>query len=343
MNCWNTLRAFLATTETVKLNVNAKKRKDWAISSEASMETQMNVQRLLKLPKLINRVGGVSMEEVNRNVRRRPYEARDKERLIEKIIELHEHGMSQVDIAKTLCLGRGTILRWNKELQLFKPRTPGEAGKLKNKKYRYNENYFKQVDTANKAYLVGYITGDGTIFDRGKSKRLVLSLAEKDRQLLEDIATELCMLDAMKLRPRTAPNEQNKYALTINSTEMCNDLIKLGITPRKTGLERWINFGREDLQWAYLRGFFDADGHISSRRRLGFTGNSQMLLSLLQFLHSKQLALSVHKLYPKQGCVDLYITRKEDVKKIAQQLYKYGSIRLNRKYEKIKSFFDDIV
>lgn len=251
--------------------------------------------------------------------------------------------MSQVDIAKMLSIGRGTILRWNKELELFKPRTPGEAGKLKNKKYHYNENYFKQVDTANKAYLVGYITGDGTIFDRGTSKRLVLSLAEQDRQLLEDIAKELYMLNAIKFRRRRASNEQNKYALTINSTEMCNDLIKLGITPRKTGFERWVNFGREDLQWAYLRGFFDADGHISSRGRLGFTGNSQMLLSLLQFLHDNQLALSVHKLYPKQGCVDLYITRKDDVKKIAQQLYKFGSIQLNRKYEKIKSFFDDIV
>ncbi|AHN24318.1 hypothetical protein T479_14385 [Lysinibacillus varians] len=171
----------------------------------------------------------------------------------------------------------------------------------------------------------------------------MLSLAEQDRQLLEDIAKELYMLNAIKFRRRRASNEQNKYALTINSTEMCNDLIKLGITPRKTGFERWVNFGREDLQWAYLRGFFDADGHISSRGRLGFTGNCQMLLSLLQFLHDNQLALSVHKLYPKQGCVDLYITRKDDVKKIAQQLYKFGSIQLNRKYEKIKSFFDDIV
>lgn len=64
-----------------------KKRKDWAISSEASVEMQMNVQRLLNLPKLICHFGGGSMEEVNRNVRRRPYEARDKERLIKEIIE----------------------------------------------------------------------------------------------------------------------------------------------------------------------------------------------------------------------------------------------------------------
>jgi len=291
----------------------------------------------------LDHIGGGSMEEVNRIVRRRPYEARDKERLIKRIIELHENGMSQVDIAKTLNIGRGTILRWNKELELFKAREPGQAGKLKNKKYHYDENYFKNIDSANKAYLVGYITGDGTLYDRGKSKRLILSLAEQDQQLLEDIAKELSMQEAIKLRQRCAPNEQNQYSLIINSTEMCNDLMRLGIKPRKTGFESWIDFKNEDLQWTYLRGFFDADGHFSKRGRIGFTGNREMLLSLLQFLHNQQLALTVHKLYPKQGCVDLFIYRKDDVLKIIRKLYEHGSIQLNRKYEKIKSFFDDIV
>ncbi|TDY04440.1 UNVERIFIED_CONTAM: helix-turn-helix resolvase-like protein [Lysinibacillus xylanilyticus] len=272
------------------------------------------------------------MEEVDRIVRRRPYEARDKERLIKRIIELHENGMSQVDIAKTLNISRGTILRWNKELELFKARKPGQAGKLKNKKYHYDENYFKNIDTPNKAYLVGYITGDGTLHDRGKSKRLILSLAK-----------ELTMQEAIKFRKRYAPNEQNKYSLIINSTEMCNDLMRLGIKPRKTGFESWIDFKNEDLQWTYLRGFFDADGHFSKRGRIGFTGNREMFLSLLKFLHNQQLALTVHKVYPKQGCVDLFIYRKDDVLKIVRKLYAHGSIQLNRKYEKIKSFFDDIV
>jgi len=177
----------------------------------------------------------------------------------------------------------------------------------------------------------------------GKSKRLVLSLAEQDRQLLEDISRELSMQEAIKFRLRNAPSEQNKYSLTINSTEMCNDLMRLGIHPRKTGFESWIDFKNEDLQWAYLRGFSDADGHFSKRGRIGFTGNRKMLLSLLQFLHNQQLALTIHKVYQKQGCVDLYITRKDDVLKIVRRLYEHGSLQLNRKYKKIKSFFDDRV
>ena len=43
---------------------------------------------------------------------------------------------------------------------------------------------------------------------------------------------------------------------------MANNLIKLGITPNKDRKRKFINFNDTELQWAFLRGFFDADGHI---------------------------------------------------------------------------------
>lgn len=111
-----------------------------------------------------------AMEGVNHNKRQRRYGAQDKDDLIKMITKLHEDGYSQVEIAKKLDLSRGTILRWNKELQFFQPRTPGEAGKLKNKIYQYDEHYFQEINTAIQAYIVGYILGDGTILDRGKKQ-----------------------------------------------------------------------------------------------------------------------------------------------------------------------------
>lgn len=285
-----------------------------------------------------------TMEKVNCIKRQRRYKARDKEELIFSITQLHNQGYSQVDIAKILNISRGTIKRWNDELHFIQPRTPGEAGKLKNKVYFYDENYFENITTPNQAYIVGYITGDGTIFDRGKSKRLILCLAEQDKQLLEDIAIEMNMKNAIKFRKKNKGNEQNKYSLIINSTKMCNDLISLGIGPRKTGSEAWIDFNDDRLQWAYLRGFFDADGHarVFFRKgylnaRIGFTGNRSMLQDILGFLKKFGVAKNVYAISDKQGCSDLMISRKSDVKAISEKLYSYGDIKLNRKYEILSS------
>lgn len=277
-------------------------------------------------------------------MRRRIYGARDKEELINKIVFLHKQGYSQVDIANKLEVSRGTIKRWNDELNFIKARTPGDAGKLKNKIYHYNENYFEDILTANQAYLTGYITGDGTVFDRNKSKRLVLSLAETDRQLLVDISKELNMYEGIKFRKKNAENEQNKFSLVINSTKMCNDLISHGIGPRKTGNEKWLDFQDNELQWAYLRGFFDADGHIRvyirngyKKARLGFTGNPEFLKKILFFMKSQGLAQNVHSITHKQGCSDLYISSIKDLTIIFNEIYKYGDIKLNRKYQKFSS------
>lgn len=283
-------------------------------------------------------------EGVNRNVRKRPYGARDKEEKIKAIIKLHEQGYSQVEIAKMLNISRGTILRWNKSLNFIIPKTPGEAGKLKCKKYKYNEDYFSNIINANQAYLVGYILGDGTISDRKKSKRLILTLAEQDKQLLFDIAQELNMTDAVKFRKKNAQNEQNKYSLIINSTKMCNDLINLGVTPKKTFNESWIEFNNVELQWSFLRGFFDADGHIRVyyrdgrlKTRAGFTGTKGILQSILYFLNSHGIGNNVKRIIPKQGCYDLYFSSIDEVRLMFDLLYKYGDLKLNRKYEKFSS------
>ena len=285
-----------------------------------------------------------AMEGVNHNKRQRGYEARDKEKIINSIIKLHKEGYSQVEIAKMLNINRGTIKRWYDNLHFIEARTPGEAGKLKNKIYKYDEDYFKVIQTPNQAYIAGYITGDGTIFNRKKSKRLVLALAEQDKQLLYDIGRELNMEAAIKFRRKNAENEQNKYSLVVNSTKMCNDLIAIGIGPRKTGFEQWIDFDDEELQWAFIRGFFDADGHIGVYgrenrivQRMGFTGNLNMLSSLLKYVKSYDIGKRVNTISAKQGCYDLRISSKSDLKKMFNLMYKYGDIKLNRKYEKFSS------
>ncbi|WP_445612690.1 LAGLIDADG family homing endonuclease [Geobacillus sp. YF-1] len=287
------------------------------------------------------------MEGVNRIPRQRGYEARDREEIMKTAKYLHEEGYSQVKIAMMLGISRGTLMRWNKDQGVFQTRAPGEAGKLAVKKYGYNENYFSNIRTPNQAYLVGYILGDGTLYDRKKSKRLVLTVAETDKDLLYSIAREMNIApEAVKFRKNNTCNEQNKYSLTISCTKICNDLMRLGISPKKTGKEPWIQFNSIELQWSFLRGVFDADGSIRVYRRyyrdrekdylrvrFGITGSRPLLEGILNFLKANGIAQNVNSLTAKQGCFDLYVSSINDVKKIFHHLYRYGDLKLNRKYE----------
>ncbi|WP_245203816.1 LAGLIDADG family homing endonuclease [Ammoniphilus resinae] len=284
------------------------------------------------------------MEGVNQNVRRRHYGARGREELLQEVCKLYEQGHSQHEIANMLSVPRGTLSRWMMENNI-KGRDPGEAGKEKSRIYHYDENYFSVIETYNKAYLVGFILGDGCIHDRVKSKRLVITLAKEDMQLVKDIAHELNMVEAVKIdKNRRRTNEQEKVRLSINSTKMCDDLIKLGITPKKTKKEQWIEFNDDKLQWAFLRGIFDADGHIRVyprngyiKARFGLTGTYELLNGTLQFLKRQGFAKRVNSITPKEGCYDLYLSSVDELKAIYEHLYAFGDLKLTRKHEKFYS------
>ena len=264
------------------------------------------------------------MEKVNHNKRRRYYGAQDREQFLIEIRNLYLQGYSQNDISKILNIPRGTISRWmiNNKIQC---RSPRDAGKLKSKKYDYDENYFSVIDHPNKAYILGFILGDGCIYDEVKRKRFKIDIAEADAQILYDIASELNVRSLVKLRKANSSNVQNKVSLTLNCTNMCNDLIKYGIVPKKTQREKWVELENYKLQWAFIRGYFDADGHVSIVKykssnylspRIKITSSYDLLNSLLNFFREHHIALKVKSIYKKKGCYEISISRFSDLQLI---------------------------
>lgn len=82
---------------------------------------------------------------VNRILRQRRYDARDKEEIMNKAKQLHKQGYSQVKIAEILGVNRSTLARWNKEWEMYKIRKPGEAGKLVTVKLERKYNKFSSL------------------------------------------------------------------------------------------------------------------------------------------------------------------------------------------------------
>src|SRR5258708_31496128 len=67
-------------------------------------------------------------------------------------------GLSTVEIATRLRVSRNTIWEYM-ALYGLKRRSPGAAGALKSRFHHVQANYFRQVDTDDKAYILGFIMG----------------------------------------------------------------------------------------------------------------------------------------------------------------------------------------
>ena len=182
----------------------------------------------------------------------------------------YTQGLSTVALARQLGVSRNLIWKYM-EMYGLDRRAAGVAGALQSRTHHFNEEYFTHIDSDNKAYIMGFILGDGTLVDRGTSKRVQIGIADDDGDMLEQIAHQIGDLSLVKRAiPSRTPREKPKALLRIDSVHLVNDLVRHGIPlGRKSGIEPFIQFASERLTWNFIRGVFDADGSIRVYQRLG--------------------------------------------------------------------------
>ncbi len=123
------------------------------------------------------------------------------------------------------------------------------------------EDYFSRIDTATKAYIVGLIAADGNVISDPRRNRLSLELSEKNRELLELVRREVCPRATIRARERASGRF---VVLSVSSRRIRHDLAVLGIGPRKSLVLDWPAALAPDLEWAFLLGYFDGDGWVTS-------------------------------------------------------------------------------
>lgn len=124
-----------------------------------------------------------------------------------------------------------------------------------NAKYKkLNDSFFKNIDSNEKAYVLGWIASDGHVRKSG------VSIAIKDHFELRSIRDIICEELPVK-------EKRGLFSLTINSKEIAND-VKEHLNLKKFGKKdkdvSFPNLSSDELKWSFIRGYFDGDGSVTT-------------------------------------------------------------------------------
>lgn len=204
------------------------------------------------------------------------------------------------------------------------------------RKKTYNEDYFKTIDTPNKAYFLGFIFADGCVVSDDKTYRhkMILKIHPKDEHILEQLITEI---------------EGEICQVALSGKKIVEDLKSNGCGVNKTFTIEYPNIP-EELERHFLRGYFDGDGCIrvntdkrdgSKRGDLRIVGGSEKMINKINERMNILFGTNINKLYGPKGGKYKFIgwAGMSDIEKIYEGFYRGTDLFLNRK----KLIFDEVI
>jgi hypothetical protein len=196
----------------------------------------------------------------------------------DEILALHKKGLSCREISQW----------YNKnisELGVYK-RIYKQGLKPNTKRSRFNDKFFETIRTEKQAYWLGFIFADGCVLQtKYKNKNinaLRIGLCTKDLDHLQLFLKDINSHHSVCLSKR-----DNSCRVSLESTKLISDLIKLGCVPRKTNKLSDLPLIPRRLIRHFIRGYFDGDGYVGIQGkniRISIVGTEQFLIAIRNFL-----------------------------------------------------------
>ena len=257
----------------------------------------------------------------------------------EIIIKLHSENKSVTEIQKQTQINYYSIIKVLREKGL----KPVTRAKIYNPDF--DESYFKEIDTPEKAYWIGWLISDGNV---DPDCTISISLQSKDEDILHLLEKDLGVEGKVR--------SVNKYVrFAIGSKLMYEDLVSKTITPCKSFSVELPKI-KKNLYHHLLRGLFDGDGGISVykgthnnkgkirtqwHQELSFCGNLKVITKVKEILEQNIPQLSKKKIEPESSIFRIRWSKKSDIKLIYEYLYQdCGEHFLSRKKNKIEQIFN---
>ena len=223
-----------------------------------------------------------------------------------------------------------------------------------NNTYYVNKDYFNEINTPNKAYTLGLIASDGTLYKRdGHSGLIQIKLQESDEQILRDILADM---DSTYPVNHVKNGDFKQVVISITSQDLYDQLLNIGIGQNKTWslkLENVLSNIPNEYRIDFFRGYFDGDGCITklnenkiSKVNINFTCPYDFGLELQKHLKelyniNSSVRIDKHRDYTNLFC-NVTIDDTINKYKLLKLMYYDGCLCLKRKEDRARMIINAI-
>lgn len=205
----------------------------------------------------------------------------------------------------------------------------------------YN-NELKNIDSPEKAYLLGLFYSDGCIHSSNGSYYAAICLHEDDKYLLDTIISKFPFFTLKKMINKA-------YYIVCSRKTIVEDLLSNGMQFRKsTDNKDFLRLPSIDsnLVHHFIRGYFDGDGSVYKQKKgntkieIGGTG-FKMITDIIKVLYDNKITVNLTCRYAgadrrKHDYYILYTSSDKISKQFADYIYKdCKDLYLKRKYDRL--------
>ena len=246
------------------------------------------------------------------------------------IVQLYNSGLSQQKIGKMYATSHTTIRK-----VLIKNNVVMRDNSHKGRKYTIDENYFDNIDSQDKAYILGLLYADGCNYL--PQHRVKIELQERDKDILDKINIKLNSnkpLSFVELSGKNA-NWQNTYRLDITNKHISETLNNLGMVQNKS-LVLTFPYWLDTLLYShFLRGYFDGDGCLQ-KYFLTIVSTKEFCESVATICKNiLDISTTISDIpnRPESNTKLLCITGISKMKKFLDYIYQDAELYVQRKYD----------
>lgn len=244
------------------------------------------------------------------------------------IIKSYENGESISSITKEFDVSRHVVERLLNE----------NSVKLRpcNRKIFFKEDIFEKIDSAEKAYWIGFILADGYIHEKRHTLRI--KLGEVDYDHLVKFANFMGVSSDRVFAEIHNVTGNTLYKVEFNSKILVNSLMALNLFQGKSSGKEKLSPIPDEYVRDYIRGIWDGDGHLREKN-IDVISSIEVLSFIQIYLHDKCYT-KIGKIMDHCNTYRIYVCRKEEVSRTLKHLYYDGCISLDRKYNTAKKLIE---